>query len=208
MNSIDSTPISVVDTPLIGNGGVSLVVWSYSDKRNLTMETPKRLNKRQRAALLDLISDVNSEDCHTIADAIERLDNPKLTFLLDWPIYSAGENVPGYLPDSPYTLFHTERAARGYCRELESESGHTDGGYVCDIIPTTLRDQLDDSPQPQIRCDSCDAAMINEVFCHETGCPNSGKTWIADREQFVRFVQCHNCGYEVELGERCDCQDE
>lgn len=24
-------------------------------------------------------------------------------------------------------------------------------------------------------CDQCEAAMINGVFCHETGCPNSWK---------------------------------
>ena len=31
--------------------------------------------------------------------------------------------------------------------------------------------------KPTIRCDQCEAAMINGVFCHETGCPNSRKTW-------------------------------
>ena len=31
--------------------------------------------------------------------------------------------------------------------------------------------------KPPIRCNQCEAAMINGVFCHETGCPNSRKTW-------------------------------
>ncbi len=50
--------------------------------------------------------------------------------------------MPGYLPESPYCLFLTDRAARGYCRELEREVGHRDGGYVSDYMPTTLRDVL------------------------------------------------------------------
>jgi hypothetical protein len=25
------------------------------------------------------------------------------------------------------------------------------------------------------RCDSCEALMINGVYCHETGCPKAGK---------------------------------
>lgn len=29
-------------------------------------------------------------------------------------------------------------------------------------------------PEPKrIRCNQCEALMINEVFCHETGCPNT-----------------------------------
>ena len=30
---------------------------------------------------------------------------------------------------------------------------------------------------PLIKCDQCTAAMINGVFCHETGCPNRHKDW-------------------------------
>lgn len=26
-------------------------------------------------------------------------------------------------------------------------------------------------------CNQCEALMINGVFCHETGCPNSRKVW-------------------------------
>lgn len=57
-----------------------------------------------------------------------------------------------------------------------------------------------------MRCNQCEALMINGVFCHETGCPNSRKQWIPDREEWVRFVECRECGCEVELGECCDCQ--
>ena len=39
-------------------------------------------------------------------------------------------------------------------------------------------------------CDQCDAAMINGVFCHETGCPKG------------RSRKCFNCGYSIP--DECD----
>jgi hypothetical protein len=60
----------------------------------------------------------------------------------------------------------------------------------------------------RLHCDQCQALMINGVFCHETGCPNSNKTWVAEREAWVRFLECRECGCDVEAGESCDCQDE
>lgn len=56
-----------------------------------------------------------------------------------------------------------------------------------------------------MRCNQCEAAMINGVFCHETGCPNSRKTWIAERGEWVQFVECFYCGCDVEAGEYCRC---
>ena len=58
-----------------------------------------------------------------------------------------------------------------------------------------------------MRCDQCEMLSINGVACHESGCPNSGKTWDADREQWIKYVCCFTCGYPVEVGESCDCQD-
>ena len=59
-----------------------------------------------------------------------------------------------------------------------------------------------------MRCNQCEAAMINGVFCHETGCPNSRKTWIEERGEWVLFLECRECGSEVEQGEVCECQKE
>lgn len=101
---------------------------------------PKRLNRNQRLLLLEMIDDVNSEDITSLADLCEKHGVSDKLFLLDWTIYSAGENMPGYLPESPYCLFLTDRAARGYCRELEREPGGRD--YVSDYMPTTLREYL------------------------------------------------------------------
>lgn len=33
-----------------------------------------------------------------------------------------------------------------------------------------------------MKCDQCEAAMINGVFCHETGCPNTHRVWNAETE--------------------------
>ena len=58
-----------------------------------------------------------------------------------------------------------------------------------------------------MRCDRCEALMINGMFCHETGCPNSGKIYLAEIDMWVRFLKCHECGCEVEEGTACDCRD-
>jgi hypothetical protein len=58
------------------------------------------------------------------------------------------------------------------------------------------------------RCNQCEAAVINGVFCHENGCPNTRKTYIADRDQWVLFVECRECGCEIEAGEQCSCFEE
>ena len=50
-----------------------------------------------------------------------------------------------------------------------------------------------------LRCNSCEALMINGVFCHETGCPES---WRGVRE-------CPWCGREFtpESREQMFCDD-
>lgn len=37
------------------------------------------------------------------------------------------------------------------------------------------------------RCDSCEALMINGVYCHETGCPNA---WMGKKKH------CFQCGFD------------
>ena len=46
------------------------------------------------------------------------------------------------------------------------------------------------------RCDSCEALMINGVFCHETGCPNAWRVmrscgWCG--QSFMPETQYQNC---------------
>ena len=55
------------------------------------------------------------------------------------------------------------------------------------------------------KCTDCDPLIINGVFCHEHGCRNMGKVW--QDGTWVRFYDCRECGYPVESGTVCDCQD-
>jgi hypothetical protein len=58
-----------------------------------------------------------------------------------------------------------------------------------------------------IKCEQCEAAMINGVFCHETGCPNSKKRYIPETETWERVVTCPICGYD-RLEDAICCEDE
>jgi hypothetical protein len=55
-----------------------------------------------------------------------------------------------------------------------------------------------------IKCDQCNAMMINGTFCHETGCPNSKKK--KEDGEWVRYIDCYECGYPVKEGEVCGCR--
>jgi hypothetical protein len=58
-----------------------------------------------------------------------------------------------------------------------------------------------------MRCNQCQMLSINGVPCHETGCPNTRKTWIESRGEWVCFVSCFVCGFDVEAGTVCGCED-
>jgi hypothetical protein len=58
----------------------------------------------------------------------------------------------------------------------------------------------------KVSCDQCSMISINGVACHESGCPNQRKTWVGGRG-WVRFIECRECGADVEEGEVCDCQE-
>jgi hypothetical protein len=57
-----------------------------------------------------------------------------------------------------------------------------------------------------MNCNQCEALMINGVFCHETGCPNSRKRYCYG--EWLTIVECRECGSELEQGTACDCMDE
>lgn len=65
-----------------------------------------------------------------------------------------------------------------------------------------------DSARIGKHCDQCAAIRVNGIFCHEVGCPNGKKTWVADRGEWVRFVPCSECGFDVEVGTVCECQSD
>jgi hypothetical protein len=58
-----------------------------------------------------------------------------------------------------------------------------------------------------MNCNQCEMLSINGIPCHETGCPNSKKTWAEERQEWVLFLPCSACGCPVEVGEYCGCED-
>lgn len=57
-----------------------------------------------------------------------------------------------------------------------------------------------------MNCNQCEMLSINGVACHETGCPNSRKTWDAKRGEWLRLVECSECGYEYFDGDTHECE--
>jgi len=45
-----------------------------------------------------------------------------------------------------------------------------------------------------MKCDQCEMLSINGVACHETGCPNSRKSWV--NGEWVMLYECPECGTE------------
>jgi nitrite reductase/ring-hydroxylating ferredoxin subunit len=59
-----------------------------------------------------------------------------------------------------------------------------------------------------MKCNQCEVAMINGVFCHETGCPNTGKRYDAETETWKRLVECPICGYDYDPDNGPCCEPE
>jgi hypothetical protein len=55
----------------------------------------------------------------------------------------------------------------------------------------------------RIRCDQCEACMINGVFCHETGCPNTHSRFDAESGEWVRQRKCFECGCTIDADDPC-----
>lgn len=55
-------------------------------------------------------------------------------------------------------------------------------------------------------CDQCQMLNINGVNCHEQGCPNKNAHWSQEREQWIHYFECGECGDQIEVGESlCNC---
>ena len=52
-------------------------------------------------------------------------------------------------------------------------------------------------------CPQCEMMAINGQNCHETGCPNEGKTWDPERQDWVEYTECPYCEGDVEVGQEC-----
>lgn len=56
---------------------------------------------------------------------------------------------------------------------------------------------------PAVRCDRCAALMIQGVFCHETGCPNTHSRFDAESGEWVKQRKCFECGCTVDVTDLC-----
>jgi hypothetical protein len=91
-----------------------------------------------------------------------------------------------------YGAFESEQNARQYspfeffAHEINSTGDRAEGLWeaydqgVAIGIKRGLKDRLsefanDDDDDQDASCDQCQALMINGVYCHETGCPNTRK---------------------------------
>lgn len=58
-----------------------------------------------------------------------------------------------------------------------------------------------------MKCNQCVAAMINGVFCHETGCPNTNSRYDVDSDEWIKQSKCFTCGCMVDADDAC-CDEE
>ena len=55
----------------------------------------------------------------------------------------------------------------------------------------------------EIKCDQCEPAMINGVFCHEIGCPNQGSRFDSSTGDWIKQRVCNECGCTVDADDEC-----
>jgi len=58
-----------------------------------------------------------------------------------------------------------------------------------------------------MQCNQCEALMINGVYCHEIGCPNTHKRYDAESETWQEVATCRECGYDYCLDDGPCCQE-
>jgi hypothetical protein len=54
-----------------------------------------------------------------------------------------------------------------------------------------------------MRCDQCQALMIQGVFCHEIGCSNMRSRWNEEEERWIKQRKCFDCGCSVDADDPC-----
>jgi hypothetical protein len=57
--------------------------------------------------------------------------------------------------------------------------------------------------QFRLRCNQCEALMINGVFCHETGCPNSKARYDNESGEWIKQRKRFECGCAVDADNLC-----
>ena len=59
-----------------------------------------------------------------------------------------------------------------------------------------------------MKCNQCEALMINGIFCHETGCPNTHKRYDAETETWNTVTVCFECGCEYDPEDGICCKEQ
>ena len=76
-----------------------------------------------------------------------------------------------------------------------------------DLIDAAKREYAERVRKRRVHCDDCNLTFLQagvlRGLAHERGCPNEGKRWDEKRRDWVRFVECFDCGCEVEAGQEC-----
>jgi len=54
-----------------------------------------------------------------------------------------------------------------------------------------------------MRCNQCEALMINDVFCHETGCPNTYSRYDSKDKTWIKTLKCFECGITIDEDQEC-----
>jgi hypothetical protein len=91
----------------------------------------------------------------------------------------------------------------------ESQSEPDEGKWhVSSSMEEFTKEAFDEleSDAPKYGCDQCQMLAINGFPTHEQGCPNGKKTWVPERG-WVRYIECRECGEEVEEGQEHNCFD-
>lgn len=82
------------------------------------------------------------------------------------------------------------------CSGEPYHSKYPEFGEPCEVEDCTIT-ILVDGQDNDARCDQCEAMMINGIYCHETGCPNTHKVkidgeWIepeSDNEDYDEYAE-------------------
>lgn len=65
----------------------------------------------------------------------------------------------------------------------------------------------EDVTEAIMRCNQCEALMINGVFCHETGCPNTRSRFDEQSGEWIKQYKCFTCGCDADVDSNC-CAEE
>lgn len=117
-------------------------------------------------------------------------------FDYDWQAWvSSGKYVRCGHPDSPVC------ACYGRAHEGEKVGNK---GQMVEASRRVIQDHKPDELAAfYSRCNQCEALIINGVFCHEIGCPNTRSRYDAESGEWVKQRKCFECGCTVDADDPC-----